>query len=114
MKFEYLHEYERDLKQLLKRFNSLNEDIEVLNKVLAVSPHASPPTSYLVTKTKSNIEIIKVKKFSCRALKGRGANSGIRVIYAFHGDEDKIVFIEIYFKSDKENEDRERIKRYCC
>lgn len=112
MKFENILEFEKDIKHLLKRFKTLNDDIDVLKKVLTVSPHASPSTSYLITRTNSNVEIIKIKKFSCRALKGKGANSGIRMIYAFHNEEDKIVFIEIYFKEDKENEDRERIKRY--
>jgi mRNA-degrading endonuclease RelE of RelBE toxin-antitoxin system len=57
--------------------------------------------------------IYKVKKFACKSLKGKGVHSGIRIIYAYYQDEDIIEFIEIYHKSDKENEDRERIiKRY--
>jgi len=39
----------------------------------------------------------------------KGVHSGIRVIYAYHEAEDKIELIEIYFKGDKENEERERI-----
>lgn len=38
--------------------------------------------------------------------------SGIRVIYAYHIAASKVDFIEIYFKGEKENEDRERIKEY--
>ena len=57
-------------------------------------------------------EIIKVRKFTCKALKGKGANSGIRVIYAFHKEEQKIVFIELYYKGDKAREDRGRIIKY--
>ncbi len=38
--------------------------------------------------------------------------STLRLTYAYHEDENKIYFIEIYFKGDKENEDRERIKEY--
>ena len=55
-------------------------------------------------------KIYKARKFACKALKGKGAQSGIRVIYAYHADEDWIEFIEIYYKGDKESEDRERIK----
>ncbi len=55
-------------------------------------------------------QVYKAKKFACKALKGRGANSGIRVIYAYFPENDKVDFIEIYSKSDKENEDRSRIK----
>jgi hypothetical protein len=52
------------------------------------------------------------KKFACKSLKGKGAKSGIRIIYAYFEQEDTIEFIEIYFKGDKENEDKERIKKY--
>lgn len=47
--------------------------------------------------------IFKAKKFACRALRGRGSKSGIRVIYAYNEKEDRIDLIEIYFKGDKEN-----------
>jgi mRNA-degrading endonuclease RelE of RelBE toxin-antitoxin system len=53
--------------------------------------------------------IIKVKKIACKSLKGRGVNSGLRLVYAWVSDEQKITFIELYHKSDKENEDRQRI-----
>jgi len=56
-------------------------------------------------------KIYKAKKFACRALKGKGAQSGIRVIYAYHEEEDWVEFVEIYFKGDKGSEDRERILR---
>ena len=58
------------------------------------------------------ILVCKIKKFACRSLKGRGVMSGIRVIYAYHVAASKVEFIEIYFKGEKENEDRERIKEY--
>jgi len=58
------------------------------------------------------IQIYKIKKFACKALKGRGSKSGIRIIYAFHCQCCKVDFIEMYFKGEKENEDRERIKNY--
>jgi hypothetical protein len=41
--------------------------------------------------------IYKAKKFACRALKGKGVQSGIRVIYAYFKDDDKIELVEIYF-----------------
>jgi hypothetical protein len=44
-------------------------------------------------------------------LKGSGSQSGIRVIYAYFEEEDCIELIEIYYKGDKENEGRERIKK---
>jgi hypothetical protein len=53
--------------------------------------------------------VIKVKKIACKALKGRGVNSGLRLVYAHFEKEQRITFIELYHKNDKENEDRERI-----
>jgi mRNA-degrading endonuclease RelE of RelBE toxin-antitoxin system len=55
-------------------------------------------------------QVYKAKKFACKSSKGRGAKSGIRVIYAYIPETDEIYLIEIYSKSDKENENRERIK----
>jgi len=60
-----------------------------------------------------NPKIYKGRKFACRSLKGKGAQTGIRVIYAYSEEADRIELIEIYYKGDKENEDRERIfKRF--
>jgi hypothetical protein len=42
-------------------------------------------------------------------LKGKGVNSGLRLIYAYFPDEQRITFVELYHKNDKENEDRKRI-----
>ena len=56
--------------------------------------------------------MIKVKKIACRALKGRGVNSGLRLIYAWFEVEQRIVMVELYHKNDKENEDRIRIHKH--
>jgi hypothetical protein len=55
-------------------------------------------------------KIFKAVKFACKSIHGRGAASGIRLIYAYFEEVDHIEFILIYFKADDENEDRERIK----
>lgn len=54
-------------------------------------------------------KIYKVKKFACMSLKGRGCDSGLRLIYAFSKSRGYIYLLEIYFKGDKENEDTARI-----
>jgi len=59
-----------------------------------------------------NSKIYKAKKFACRSVRRKGVQSGIRVIYAYFEEEDKIELIEIYYKGDKESEDRERILKY--
>ncbi len=109
--FEELAEYNKDLKQLLKKFRSLSDDIVELKKVLAIEPDASPPFSFRIDGLGITTCVIKVKKIACRSLKGRGVNSGLRLIYAWFEIEKRMVMVEIYHKNDKEIEDRARIKK---
>jgi mRNA-degrading endonuclease RelE of RelBE toxin-antitoxin system len=111
-----LPEFDRDLKKLLKRFRTLEEDLRVFIRTGLAMYHRTPREDYggIVQITDLQIEsprIYKVRKFACKALKGRGVQSGIRITYAHFEEEDRIEFVEIYFKGDKENEDRERIKK---
>ena len=109
IEFDELSEFKKDLKYLLKKYRSLNEDLEVVKLDLNDEPGESPPFSFRIDNLGLTTCIIKVKKIACKALKGRGVNSGFRLIYAHFPDEEKIIFIELYHKNDKENEDRQRI-----
>ncbi len=109
MIFDELTEFKKDLKALLKKYGSLNDDLEVVKKVLVVTPQERPPFSFRIDNLGLETCIIKVKKIACKALKGRGVNSGLRLMYAHFEEEQKITFIEIYHKNDKENEDKQRI-----
>jgi len=109
IRFDELPEFKKDLKSLLKRYRTLNEDLDVLMKVLNDEPEESPPFSFQIEGLGLETCVIKVRKIACKALKGRGVNSGLRLIYAFFIEKQEIVFVELYHKSDKENEDRERI-----
>jgi len=109
MIFEELPEFTKDLKILLKKYRTLTDDLEVVKKVLNVSPDERPPFSFRIEGLGLSTCVIKVKKIACRSLKGRGVNSGLRLIYAFFKEEGKIIFIELYHKNEKENEDRQRI-----
>ena len=109
MTFDELVEFNKDLKNLLKKYRTLNEDLEVVKKVLEVTPQERPPFSFRIDNLGLETCVIKVKKIACKALKGRGVNSGLRLIYAHFEVEQKIIFIEIYHKNDKENEDKQRI-----
>lgn len=112
MKFEELDEFRKDLKRLLKKYRTLEGDLDVIKKVLVVQPDERPPFSYRINDLGIESCIIKVKKIASRSLKGRGVNSGFRLIYAHFEKEQRIVFIELYHKNEKENEDRERIKKH--
>ena len=110
--FEELPEFQKDLKNLLKKYRTLNDDLVDLKKTLAVEPDAEPPFSFRISDLGITTCVIKVKKIACRALKGRGVNSGLRLIYAYFKKEERIVMIELYHKNDKENEDKGRIKKH--
>jgi len=113
-----LPEFEKDFKRLLKRYRpdrSGEDDLDVFLNVALVDYHKNGiDNGGIVRISDVGIErpkVYKARKFACRSLKGKGVHSGIRVIYAYVEEEDKIEFIEIYYKGDKENEDRKRIKR---
>jgi len=109
MEFNTLKDFEKDLKQLLKKYRTLQEDLEEVKTILKKKPEARPPFSFTIDNLGLETCVIKVKKIACKALKGRGVNSGLRLIYAYFESESKIIFVELYHKKDKENEDRQRI-----
>jgi hypothetical protein len=109
IEFDELSEFKKDLKDLLKKYKTLKEDLEVVKLDLNDEPGEGPPFSFRINNLGIETCIIKVKKIACKALKGRGVNSGFRLIYAHFPDEQKITFIELYHKNDKENESRKRI-----
>jgi len=109
MKIERLPEFRKDMKRLLKRYRTLNDDLEVIMTILKKKPDERPPFSYRIEGLGLETCIIKVKKIACKSLKGSGVNSGLRMLYAYFPDEQRIVFIELFHKNEKLNEDRKRI-----
>ena len=108
-----LPEFKRDLKRLSRKFRTLEEDLKVfVDKQLNLYHKLKIDNKGIFVIPELGIsypKIYKAKKFACRSLKRKGAASGIRIIYAYYEEEDIIEFIEIYYKGDKENEDRKRI-----
>jgi hypothetical protein len=108
-----LPEFDKDLKKLLKRFRTLEDDLDVFIKAELVLYHKLKKDNKGIFPIPGlgveQPKIFKAKKFACRSLKGKGVQSGIRVIYGYFEKEDRIDFIEIYYKGDKENEDKDRI-----
>lgn len=104
--YERLTTFDKEFKRLFKKYRSLEKDLEVLKSVLELFPTGQSNNSEIVHNG-NNVKIVKTRLF-CRYLKG----STLRLTYAYHQNGNKICFIEIYFKGDKENEDRERIKEY--
>lgn len=115
MNYRSLPSFERDFKKLSKRYGTLGDDFETLKKYSIEIFHQG------IVKMDDPVEIsgacgdtfksYKVKKFACKSLKG-GSRSGLRVIYVHEPAENKITFVEIYYKGDTENEDKARLKEF--
>ena len=112
-----LPEFEKDLKKLAKRFRTVEEDLENLIKFSIFAYHKlKQDNGGIVRISDLNIDypkIYKVTKFASLSLKGKGVQSGLRLIYAYYEDKDRIELIEIYYHDrGDEIEDRERIYKY--
>ena len=109
-------EFKRDFKKLAKSFKTLEQDLETfIANQLKLTHKLNIDNKGVIRVSDLGIEypkIYKARKFTCKTLKGKGAASGIRVIYAHYEAEDVIEFIEIYYKGNKEKEDRDRIIKY--
>ena len=106
MIFNELPNFTKDFKRLVKKYRSLPNDLAEFKRVIVIEPLGNGKHFSVITKNEQST-VVKARLF-CRYLKG----SSLRIIYAFHRQNCKIDFIEIYFKGDKENEDRERINEY--
>jgi len=109
-------EFKRDLKKLAKRFKTLEDDLNTFVETQLNLYHKleidNKGIVQLTDLEIENVSIYKARKFACRSLKGRGVQSGIRIIYAYFEEKDKIELIEVYYKGDKGSEDRQRIFRH--
>lgn len=111
MKIEILElpEFSKDFKRLFKKYSSLDRNLEEVKSLLILFPDESPPFSFRINGLGIETCIIKVKKIASNNFKGRGRNSGFRLVYAWFPEKRSIVLIELYHKNEKEIEDRKRI-----
>ena len=116
MNYESTPEFNKDLKKLLKKFRTLEDDIEIAKTNAIELYHEREINNLSVFLVPGygteGVKIFKLKKFSCRALKGKGVQGGIRIIYAFYPQKQLVEFIEMYYKADQTNESQQRIKDY--
>ncbi len=105
-KFYRLPEFKKELKKLSKRYPSLISDIEDVQQVIADAPTGIGKNFTIISSIK-DVKIVKVH-IHCESLRARR----VRMIYAYHEDRIEFMYIELYFKSDKESENRERIAEY--
>jgi hypothetical protein len=104
--FDALAEFEQECKRLFKKYKTLDDDLEKFRKILITTP-TGIGKNFVIMYSSQTVKIIKAR-MACRALRDRS----LRIVYSYFEQEQRIEFIELYFKGDKENEDRERLKEY--
>ena len=101
-----LSKFEKDFKKLSKRYRTLPDDFAQFIDVISAEPPKPSNRIAIITQHES-LWIIKAR-LACMSLR----NHDLRIIFAYFTQERRVDFIELYFKGDKEREDRERIKKY--
>lgn len=116
IKYICLAEFEKDFKALQKRYRTLAEDFETFKKFTIETFYEMnvPSTAFLPIEgfCGKNYTANKVRKFACRSLPGRGNQSGIRIIFVWQEETRTVTFVEIYFKGNKSEENRKRLKEF--
>ena len=114
--YKTLPEFDKDFKALLKRYRTLESDFETFKKYTIETFYEknTPTTAFVPVEgfCGENYVSNKVRKFACKSLPGRGSQSGIRIIFVWQETLRLVTFIEIYFKGDKSEEDRERLGNF--
>jgi|SRR3989344_6142853 len=105
-RFNRLPEFEKEFSKLSKKYPSLPVDLKKLERLIALKP-VGFGTNFVTIHHGSTVKIVKTR-LACKSLRNRS----IRIIYAYHEHITTFVHIEIYFKGNKENEDRGRIEEY--
>lgn len=102
----YLSAFEKECKRLSKKYNTLEDDLEMFKSVLLGMP-TGQGKNFTIIHAGTTMQIVKAR-MACRALRDRS----LRLIYAYNTTTSQFDFIELYFKGEKENEDRGRIREY--
>ena len=119
MNFNSAPEFEKEYKKLLKKYKSLETDIKIFKQVIENLYEGDNKTdrekfkqkffdgkrATIVTQSKKDQIAIKAR-LDCAYLN----NDSLRII--FIKESDTITLIEIFNKSEKQREDKERIRRY--
>ncbi|MCY3973344.1 MAG: hypothetical protein OXF52_03990 [Candidatus Dadabacteria bacterium] len=107
MIFDELLEFQREFKKLEKKYKSLPDDFGQFCRVVEDDPDGKNKKHFSTLFHDEYVRVVKAR-FFCLYLK----RSSLRIVYAYAESEDRVDFIELYYKGDKENEDGERVERY--
>lgn len=120
MNFEQTPEFQKDLKRLAKKWRSLQQDIKAAQRDLTplyvaqegIDTKRLRETFFngkraTILQSAEGYEVVKMR-LDVAAL---NSNSKVRLVFVAVVTENRIVFIELYAKSEKDREDTKRINR---
>ena len=99
--------FEREFKKLAKKYHTLADDMDTLIYHIKAIPLGNESKHWNILKQDGKKYILKVR-LKCRTVQG----SDFRVIYYYDGEKIELILIEIYFKGDKETQDKKRIDKF--
>lgn len=122
MNFEQTSEFLQDLKKLQKKWRSLSSDLS--DAMLQINRLYLPQNGVDLTEYRSNFfngkraTILQILNDGREVVKMRldveslGTGSKVRVVFIAVRDQNKITFVELFAKSDKNREDGNRLRKY--
>lgn len=105
-RFSATPEFIREFDRLKKKYRSLPDDFSSLESVLMQQPSGFG-VNFTILHTTPEVTVMKAR-LACKSLHDRS----LRLIYAYRGEKVTFVYIELYAKNEKENENRMRIKEF--
>lgn len=108
MQFIESEEFKKDFKKLAKKYQTLSQDFAVVKKAIAATPKGNGAKHWRALRHTENDGVILKMRMMCRAIRG----SEFRVVYFYDGSSVEVIFIELYYKGDKANEDKQRIEAF--
>jgi mRNA-degrading endonuclease RelE of RelBE toxin-antitoxin system len=104
MDISYTDEFNKDFKRLSKKYKTLEKDLEILVRAVCTEPKGDGTKHWNIITIDQERYFLKVRMM-CRSVRG----ADFRVVYMYDGEKLALLFIEMYFKGDKENNDKSRI-----
>lgn len=117
IKYKRHPRFEKQIKKLLKKYRTLEEDLKIAQKAAIELWHLYEKDNKSIELIpgfdRENIKIYKIKKFACKSLKGKGVRSGIRITYAYFPNKMEVIYLEIYYKEkDSTDMDYDFVKQF--
>ncbi len=107
--------FKRDLKKLRKRYRTLCVDLATFLSYGVELFHSQGAAPGRIKRVQGlgfdEPPVYIAKRFACRALKGTGGRSGIRVVWAWFPDEGRVELVEMFYKGDQAKPDFNRIRK---